>query len=239
MVNNLLKTLTVLLVYLICLQPWLANAQEISTFPAIPLDSRTLRIQDQADKVYERTDYKRAFFIYRNELAPIGDKYAQYMVGFMYLAGKGVSEDRVAASAWYRLAAERGTKEFVGARDALMATLDAGQRARSDQLFLEMRKEYGDLPVLVKTLRKDYAELHDRTGSRLSSDTSPVAVINPGRPSASRSGTGYYDQIERRIKARLDYIARHTQIEIIDVEGDTVDLDSIEAQVSAYLNTLD
>ncbi len=77
-----------------CLFASLAAAQSTSSFPDMPVDAKTLRVFSQAEEVYERTDYDRAFFIYRNELAPIGDKYGQYMVGFMYLTGKGVEEDR-------------------------------------------------------------------------------------------------------------------------------------------------
>ncbi len=145
LVSEVGTKLAVFLTSLVCLYPWAVSAQETSTFPGVPINAKTLRVQEQAEKVYERTQYERAFFIYRNELAPIGDKYGQYMVGYMCLAGKGVPEDRVAASAWYRLAAERGTNEFVRARDGLVKALDAEQKARSDRLFIELRKEYGDL----------------------------------------------------------------------------------------------
>ncbi len=54
-------------------------------------------MQRKVDQLFERGDYERAYFIYRNELAPAGDKYAQYMVGFMHLTGMGIDEDPVAA----------------------------------------------------------------------------------------------------------------------------------------------
>ena len=37
-------------------------------------------------------------FIYREELAPLGDKYAQYMIGYMHEHGKGVDKDPAVAS---------------------------------------------------------------------------------------------------------------------------------------------
>lgn len=205
----------------------------------MPVDARTLRVQNQAEEVYERTDYKRAFFIYRNELAPIGDKYGQYMVGFMYLTGKGITEDRVAASAWYRLAAERRTKEFVRVRDQIMATLNDVQRAESDRQYIELRKQYGDLVLLSKAIREDYEELRSRTGSRLSADSSPVSVVDMSSTGVARSGSEYYSRIERRMKARLDYIAKHAEIGIIDLDSDNIDIDSIERQVAAHLNQVD
>ena len=219
-----------------CLFASLAAAQ---SFPGTPLNGKTLRVQNQAEEVYERADYERAFFIYRNELVPIGDKYGQYMVGFMYLAGKGVAEDRVTASAWYRLAAERGTKEFIQSRDQVMATLDATQRANSDRIFVELRQEYGDLVLLAKGIREDYEKLRGRTGSRLSATSSPLAIIDMNAGGVSRSGSDYYGRIERRIKARLEYIAKHTEIDIIDLGVENIDIDSIERQIAAHLSRID
>ena len=205
----------------------------------MPVDAKTLRTQNQAEEVYERTDYGRAFFIYRNELAPIGDKYGQYMVGFMYLTGKGVEEDRVAASAWYRLAAERGAKEFVRVSDQLMRSLNEAQLAESDLLFVELRKEFGDLALLVEAIRQDYDKLRERTGSRLGGGGSSVTTIQLG---SGASDADYYGRIERRIKARLEYIARYAEVGIADLEVDdvdSVDIDEIERLVTAYLNRLD
>jgi len=205
----------------------------------MPVDSKTLRVQSQAEEVYERTDYKRAFFIYRNELVPIGDKYGQYMVGFMYLTGKGVAEDRVTASAWYRLAAERHIEEFDRARDQIMATLNDVQRAESDRQYIELRKQYGDLVLLVKAIREDYEKLRSRTGSRLSADSSPLTVVDMNSLGVASSGGDYFGRIERRMKARLEYIARYAEIGIIDLDSNRIDIDSLERQVAAHLSQID
>ena len=224
---------------LLGLQPWAACAQEAGAFPGMPVDAKLLRVQDQAEEIFERTEYDRAYFIYRNELAPIGDKYAQYMVGFMHLTGKGVEEDRAVASAWYRLAAERETKEFIGARDALLNILDDEQRARSDQLFLQIRKDYSDLTLMVQAARKELDMLRERTGSRAaSSDTMPLTVISASRGRAL-SGTDYYKQISKRLRSRLEYIEQRTGVEIQDTNLSTVDLNAVEDQVNAYLQRLD
>jgi len=222
-----------------CLFASLAAAQSTSSFPDMPVNSKTLRVQSQAEEVYERTDYERAFFIYRNELVPIGDKYGQYMVGFMYLTGKGIAEDRVTASAWYRLAAERHTKEFVRASDQIMATLSDVQRAESDRQYIELRMQYGDLVLLAKAIRKDYEELRSRTGSRLSADSSPMSVIDMNSSGVARSGSEYYGRIERRMKAKLEYLVKHAEIGIIDLDSENLDIDSIERQVAAHLSQTD
>jgi hypothetical protein len=238
-VETLAKILTVFLAALICLQISLAGAQTTSSFPHVPVSSKILRVQEQAEEVYERSDYKRAFFIYRNELAPIGDKYSQYMVGFMYLAGQWVEEDPVTASAWYRLAAERDTKEFVSARDQLVATLDAEQKAQSDRRYIELRKEFGDLVLLTRAIRRDYEMLRNRTGTRLSADGSPLTIIDPSGLGTSQSGSAYYGKIEKRIKARLEYIASRVRIDVVDINFKNVDLDELEEQVDEYLTKLD
>ena len=106
------KNLTNLLALLVLVWPGIVAAQSTSPIPSVPLSAKTISVQNKAEQLFEERNYDRAFFIYRNELAPIGDKYSQYMVGFMYLTGKGVEPSRVMATAWYRLAAERGTKEF-------------------------------------------------------------------------------------------------------------------------------
>jgi hypothetical protein len=228
--------LTIFLALLTCLQPIIAAAQESSSFPSVPLSPKTMQVQNQAEKVYLRTDYERAFFIYRNELAPIGDKYGQYMVGFMYLTGKGVPEDRVAASAWYRLAAERGIKEFVETSDQLMKSLDEEQTARSDQLFIELRKQYGDLALLMNAVKEDYETLRSRTGSRLSGDSSSLTIVNPNSSGSVRSGAEFYGQIEKRMKDRLEFIAAHTRVEIVDINS--ANLARVEASVNEHLEEL-
>ena len=233
--NRVVQNLKAILATAACLFASLAVAQSTSSFPNMPVDSKTLRVQKQAEEVYERTDYKRAFFIYRNELVPIGDKYGQYMVGFMYLTGKGVEEDRVKASAWYRVAAERGTKEYVHVATQVLASLDAEQLAESDRLYVELRKEYSDLVLLTKAIRKDMALLRDRTGSRLSNTTSPMVIVELGRSVETRSGDDYYGQIERRIAARLEYIASRVDIDIIDMDPARPDMETIERQLAAHL----
>lgn len=202
------------------------------------MDSRTARVQNLAEEVYSRGNFERAYFIYRNELTPIGDKYGQYMVGYLHLTGKGVERDIVAASAWYRLAAERGTVQFVSARDELLAKLNDEQRARSDQLFIDIRQQYGDLVLLAKAIRSDYEILRERTGSRVSAGSSPVAVLNLRGDGAVTPDSDYYGRIERRMRARIRYIAQHTNTDIVDLVSESGDIGAIEKQVTAHLSRL-
>ena len=237
--SNLRSKLTFYLAILLCLQASLAAAQGSVGYRSVPVDLNRLEVQDHADRVYERADFKRAFFIYRNELAELGDKYGQYMVGYMYLTGNGVEADRVAASAWYRLAAERGVEQFITVSDRLWLSFDASQQSQSDELFVQLRKRYGDLALVMKAVKDDYFLLRSRTGSRLGGISSPLTIIDPNDVSASRLGADYYGQIEKRIQTRLRFVALYTGIEIDIDDPRTFNITRLEKQVDEYLDELD
>ncbi len=76
-----------------------ALSQTYPSFPGGETDQATLRTQERVEELYVSGAYDRAYFIYRNELAPRGDKFAQYMVGYMHLTGAGVPEDPAVALA--------------------------------------------------------------------------------------------------------------------------------------------
>ena len=61
-----------------------ASSQTYSSFPGGATDHATLRTQERVEQLYISKSYERAYFIYRKELAPRGDKYAQYMIGYMH-----------------------------------------------------------------------------------------------------------------------------------------------------------
>jgi hypothetical protein len=210
-------------------------AQSDTAFPGVPVDSTTLRSLEKAEALFESGNYKRSFFIFRNELAPIGDKYSQYMVGFMHLTGKGTVEDRVAAAAWYRLAAERGTREFVKVRDQLMVSLTPEQVRDCDRRFVELRKDYGDLSLIMRALRDDLEILRERTGSRIGSGTSPVTVIDLTRGGSTGSGDDFYGRVQERVQSRLEYVARQTNVEIQDL--DDLDIATLENRVAERLES--
>lgn len=56
---------------------------------------------------YNRGDYQTAFRQF-SVLAAQGSAQAQYMLGFMYADGEGVTQDYREAVRWYRLSAEQG-----------------------------------------------------------------------------------------------------------------------------------
>jgi TPR repeat protein len=131
-------------------------------FPGGKPDRRIIKMQEKVDTLFEKGDYERAYFIYREELVPLGDKYAQYMVGYMTLVGKGVPGDLIAGSAWYRLAAERGDSAFVQSSNEVLRLLNEEQRKLSDQRYLELRREYSDVMIVANLIEKDLDALDSR-----------------------------------------------------------------------------
>ncbi len=62
---------------------------------------------DEGDAAYHRGDYATALREFRS-LAERGDTYAQFILGFMYTQGQGVTQDYAQAAKWYRKAADQG-----------------------------------------------------------------------------------------------------------------------------------
>lgn len=60
-----------------------------------------------ANRVYDSGDYEQAAKLY-SPLAKSGNFEAQYILGMMYRAGRGVPRDVNEARKWYQLAAEQG-----------------------------------------------------------------------------------------------------------------------------------
>lgn len=211
-------------------------ADSSQTSPSTP-DSRTLTVQRKVDQLFERGEFERAYFIYRNELVPAGDKYAQYMVGFMHLMGMGVDEDSVIASAWYRLAAERGTPEFVAVRDQLMHDLEAAERQRSDRLYMELRRQYHDLAVLLTSIKRNLRQVASFTGSRLRSESDSVTVIGSGMPHSRQFTSDYHTRTQRQLEQDLTTLAKIGGFPSIETDPAKVDIDEIERLVTARIES--
>lgn len=179
-----------------------------------------------------------ALFIYENELAPRGDKYAQYMVGFMHLNGQSVPKHKVTALAWYRLAAEREHEELQGARDELAASMTLEEIDASNRIFLELLKRFGDTTLIIRLIQKDMETLQSRTGTRISGSrlSAPVKII---RPSGSMEDPNYYRDIRRRLEARLGYLETKVEISDIASESDNDELRQFEEQIKSELAALE
>lgn len=209
-------------------------AQRSSELSADLPDSRTMAVQDKVERIFDAGEYERAFFIYRNELAPLGDKYAQYMVGYMYQSGLGVEEDRVSAAAWYQLAAERETREFVVVRDQLLQVMDQGETDRSRVLYHELHVHYCDLAVLFSSIKRDLKELQNKTGTRLGGQSSSLTVIE-NRAGRSGSGSDYYGKIREELEARVILLKEIGDFAGLDTDPDRINIHDLERRVRQHI----
>jgi len=227
-----------ILIFVLLLQSAVVAAQPVE-YDGGAFTSHTERIQAKAESLYLQGHWERAHFIFQNELAPIGDKYAQYMVGYMYFNGQGVKRDPVMASAWYRVAAERGVPEFSAVRDQLLDSLDPDQLAQSDSRYVELRKKYGDLVVTLGVLRKERRlRRAETTGSRLGGGASPVTVIMPSTGMAM-TREEFLSQEDAKTQVWLDYVSRELGIQSLRANMTDQEFQDLEEQVDEFLEIID
>ena len=121
----------------------------------------------------------------------------------------------------------------------LLVSLTPEQLADYERRFVVLRKQYGDLPILMRVVREDFDRLKERTGSRLGSGASSMVVIDVRHGRTTGTADQYYKEIENRLKTRLGMIAWYTQTDIADVDLHTVNLDELEEQVNRVLESTD
>lgn len=214
----------------------IAWPQTYPSFPGAATDNKTLRTQERVEELFVSGSLDRAYIIYRNELAPLGDKYAQYMVGYMHLTGGGVSEDPAVALAWYRLAAERGDPSISQVRDELQESLSPTQVVTADELFAKLKAEMSDQVLIYRLVQQDLALLRDRFGRSKAMSASPVLIID--RRYGYMSGAQYYQIVKKRLSVRLNYLK--SQVEIVDMEGPkTMELAQIESDIKELTAEID
>jgi hypothetical protein len=215
-----------------------AQAQSYKPFPGVAGDERTLRTQERVEELYVAGEHKRALLIYEKELAPLGDKYAQYMVGYMHLNAQSVPQDKITALAWYRIAAERGEPILQQAHDELVASMAPAEVAAAKQIFLGLWQSIGDSRLIMELIRTDMNTLKARTGTRIpgSMASSPALIF---RPSGEPLPPNFYRNVRVRLEARLNYL--ETRVEITDFgrASDNESLQLLEQQVRAELAELE
>jgi len=199
-----------LLATLLCAGVW---AQGYKPFPGTVVDNRTRHMQERVEEIYSAGNHERALLIYEKDLAPLGDKYAQYMVGFMHLNAQAAGQDTVEALSWYRLAAERGESLLVDVRNALVAQMSPEEIRASDIRFLELWKSIGDRQLIMELIQRDLNILRSQTGTRITGSvvSGPTIVF---KPTGEQLGPNYYAQVRNRLLARLNYL--DAKVDIVD-----------------------
>ena len=188
-----------------------AIAQNYKPFPGESVDQRTRNMQERVEAIYAAGNFDRALLIYEKDLAPLGDKYAQYMVGYMHLHGEGVDQDRSKALAWFRLAAERGEPLLERIRDEVLQQMSAIEIAASDYTYLELWKSIGDHALIMDLIREDMNILRAQTGTRIpgGGNTNSSVIF---RPSGETIGPNFYRNVRARLDARIAYLDARVEI---------------------------
>lgn len=94
-------------------------------------------------------------------------KPAQYNLAVMYAKGEGVPVDKPRAMAWAALAAERGDKDYVDAREVIYADLTRDEFAQANEIWRDLKKTYGD-DVALERAKARWAQVKANiTGSRV------------------------------------------------------------------------
>ena len=115
---------------------------------------------DTAMKSYEQGNYSVAQQEF-TKLAAQNDSDAQYMLGYMYAVGKGVLQDYIEAHKWFNIAASRGNRDAVKARNEVERQMTPEQIALSQRKAREWQPGLYKKPVLTAddiTIRKPAAE---------------------------------------------------------------------------------
>ena len=193
-------------------------------FPGEAPNDSVLRIQKVAERRFDAGEYRDAYWYFTRELVPIGDKYAQYMVGYMTANGLGTERDPVRAAAWYLLAAERGHKDLLAQSKAALETLSPEQRMRAQQILGSLKAEYGDKELIERLIRRDIDRLRDTTGQRTRSwrcnRASNLRVYRPGQALGSIDGSRYCQMINDRIDARIEYLTGYVEYGTLELLPD-------------------
>jgi TPR repeat protein len=175
-------------------------------FPDPAFDPHYQKLQRLADGYYEKGRYAKAYKIYAEDLALLGDKFAQYRAGYMSYTGQGVTADPPRGCAWMRLAAERGADQLTAASKQACAALDEAGLERARAIHGELSEEYGDRALLVRLIEEDRQQLKTVTGSRLGQTNAQTRVYDPGVRGSVNDAERYTTALEQRIEARTRYI---------------------------------
>ncbi len=125
-------------------EPAPSEPQVASTTPE-PL-TRQPRISDEAMaaavstglRAYQSKDYTTALRTWL-PLAEAGNRDAQFYLGGLYMDGAGVTEDRVRAHAWWRLAADQGHGRASEFLEVIVAIMSAEQLTAARDLAVDLR----------------------------------------------------------------------------------------------------
>ena len=119
----------------------LAGSSSLHATETITQDTLNRTLLDGQNAI-QQDNYSEAFDLY-NQAARWGHKGAQYVLGEMYIQGKGVARDQVTGYAWLEVAAEAPDREFLKARTAARKSLNDEQQIEGKLLAQKISDIYG------------------------------------------------------------------------------------------------
>ena len=139
-------------------------------------------------EAFEKGDTEEAMRHFRIA-AKFADKPSQALIAEMYWSGLGVLQDRALAYAWMDLAAERGYRRLLVARERYWNALSPLEQERAIDLGSSIYDEFGDEVAqrrIEAVLRRERRQV---TGSRTGyAGNTDVMALVPGTPSPADAG---------------------------------------------------
>jgi hypothetical protein len=126
-------------------------------------------------QAFRKKDYPFAVHMYQ-VAASWAYKPAEYNLGVMYALGQGVPVDLPRGMAWMTLAAERGEKPYVEARELINAKLSNAEFTQADAIYAELYPTYGDASALRRAKDRWAQVRSSMTGSRVGSVAGELKV---------------------------------------------------------------
>ncbi len=122
-----------------------------------------------------KNDYEFAVNMYQVS-ASWAYKPAQYNLGVIYTKGEGVPEDKPLGLAWLALAAERGDKDYIAARDLAYSRMTDEEYERANAIWRDLKKNYADEVALKRAKQRWVQVRNEATGSHIGGATGPMLV---------------------------------------------------------------
>jgi len=126
-------------------------------------------------QAFRKGDYRHAIDMYK-VAASWAYKPAEYNLAVMYFKGQGIPVDRPRGAAWMVLAAERGDLTYAKARDLMVTVLSRTEFAKTDEIWSELKRAYGD-KVALRRAKAQWAWVKThQTGTRVGGATGELAI---------------------------------------------------------------
>ena len=131
-------------------------------------------------EAFKKKQYAFAIEMYQ-VAASYAYKPAQYNLAVIYARGQGVAVDMPNAMAWATIAAERGDRHYVAARDAIHSSLTPEQVVAADTILASLTPQYADETAMRRAKSRWKDARLSATGSRLGY----VGTLKVGAPGSA------------------------------------------------------